>query len=79
MGAERDSLATQNASLAKAFSSTVSRQADAADEAAQRAAGGAGAAAGGGGAPGPSQAQLREIASLMQRLTKENAVLIKAR
>jgi hypothetical protein len=38
-----------------------------------------GAAGIGGGHTVPSAAQMREIAGLMQRLTKENALLIKAR
>jgi hypothetical protein len=72
VSAERDSLATQNTSLAKAFASGITS--------APAGANAAGLAAGGsGGLGGASAAQMREIAGLMQRLTKENAVLIKAR
>lgn len=95
-GAERDSLAQQNAALASVLGKTLGAEASSSSAAASadRAQGGvgprtpaqsetggaaaSGAAAAGGGAV-PTPAQMKEIGVLMQRLTRENAALIKAR
>lgn len=64
---ERDSLAQQNASLAQAFSRDMADKAEKAELSGQPA------------SPGPTPAQMKEIGTLMQRLTRENAGLMKAR
>jgi len=74
LGAERESLAQQNAALAAALSDKLAGAAAAAEEVAgdtdqqhqQR-------------QQSVSPAQLRELGALLQRLTRENAGLIKAR
>jgi hypothetical protein len=95
-GAERDSLAQQNAALASALGSKLGADPSSSTDAslagpvsasmgqaggvgprtpAQSETGGAAAAAAG----TPTPAQMKEIGVLMQRLTRENASLIKAR
>ena len=88
---ERDNLAGQAMSLATVLGATTCTAAAAVahsdgEGAAAGAAGGGGSAAAsvaggpnGGLKPGPTPAQLKELGQLMQRLTKENAALMRAR
>jgi hypothetical protein len=83
LGAERASLAQQNAALAAALGDKLAGVAAAGEAHAGLAAAQQqqqGAAAEAQQQPGqPSPAQLRELGALLQRLTRENASLIKAR
>ena len=85
LGAERESLAQQNAALAAALGDKLAGVAAAGEAhtglaAAQQQQQGLAAEGQQQQQPGqPSPAQLRELGALLQRLTRENASLIKAR
>lgn len=93
-GAERDSLAQQNAALASALGTKLGAESSGTAAAVAATAGSGKAAPSTGprtppqsetgiaspaGAGIPTPAQMKEIGMLMQRLTKENAALMKAR